>query len=702
MKSNGTFATFAIILQILSAIGTYSPSVKNLIFQTGLICVKTLPFLEMNDSAYKEVEARPGDFNVEVKGYSLIKNGVQYKFPLGLAIVVHSSHIKHNYLIGLALSEYLQPVGKYFTKFMAKNKACAPARPSTKRFNPNCEARSDYFKGTQMFYLEKDMTVDSTDIYWSPISQEVVRSYEFVQFYFLAVNTNDKTFYTNIESETVSVIPPEGEDQMAERRIKLKIASRSRRNSVKPEDLTELDQFEIHCAPLELGSYHIRQIQRSGKSYMDPSLYAENYGCVGNAAKCIQSRSCETIITFRTAKASTLDAIHIQIFSKLHSNVSYGYTAVGLSLDDQMGDDMVVECAVAETGRSNVYLSWNYPQKTNKRIDGLECNPNSMLITSCSLLIDQENGLFKCEFFLRDKFIFNENRFDLVFQSYYIFHASGTNLTETNIGKHDRTFISKNKIALNTIKEPRSLIQYVQIHSSVMVVVWIVLVPNAIFLARYFKESWTNRLILGRRIYFTLHVSVMVVGFFCLVVAIGSILYVTFQKRKRWNDAPEVQGHMKIGGGACILFLVQIFSGWVRPIDEWSRRIFSIGHWIIGTCAVFLGFANLLQSSNISDTHVPCCIPILVIVWLIWTILCHIIMAFHFRWIDSMLGRMSKRGFSPLPMQNVTFASTPGYGKRLAIWFVYFFGSVLLAGGMIAAIITSTEDCDCRIHTCYI
>ena len=105
------------------------------------------------------------------------------------------------------------------------------------------------------------------------------------------------------------------------------------------------------------------------------------------------------------------------------------------------------------------------------------------------------------------------------------------------------------------------------------------------------------------------------------------ILYVTFVKRRRWHEADVVQFHMKAGGTACLLYLVQVSSGWVNPIDEVSRRLFGIGHWIVGTVANILSLITLLHSPQLPQTGTPCLLGHIVWLWFAWTIAFHVIMA---------------------------------------------------------------------------
>ena len=116
-------------------------------------------------------------------------------------------------------------------------------------------------------------------------------------------------------------------------------------------------------------------------------------------------------------------------------------------------------------------------------------------------------------------------------------------------------------------------------------------------------------------------------GFACLVASLALILYVTFIQRRRWSEVEFVQVHMKIGGAACMLYLVQMTTGWVRPIDQGNRRIFSLFHWIVGTSTVGLSFTNLILGPKMMDTKTPCAVTLLIIIAAVWTITFHIIMA---------------------------------------------------------------------------
>lgn len=90
----------------------------------------------------------------------------------------------------------------------------------------------------------------------------------------------------------------------------------------------------------------------SGLKRTDDQIYdgcGDTKTCFGSPANCVDSKSC-----------STFSAVIVRgdryIF-EMKSQKNAGYVAVGLSDDDKMGKDSVVEC-INESGSVKAYTSW--------------------------------------------------------------------------------------------------------------------------------------------------------------------------------------------------------------------------------------------------------------------------------------------------------------------------------------------------------
>jgi hypothetical protein len=88
-------------------------------------------------------------------------------------------------------------------------------------------------------------------------------------------------------------------------------------------------------------------------------------GCLGfPGGSCVQDKSCSALVTF------VLKNQRIQFELWSNNTLANSFVAVGLSDDNQMGDDIVIECTAV-----NVYMSRNDAHsKTNTRLENVNSN----------------------------------------------------------------------------------------------------------------------------------------------------------------------------------------------------------------------------------------------------------------------------------------------------------------------------------------
>lgn len=72
--------------------------------------------------------------------------------------------------------------------------------------------------------------------------------------------------------------------------------------------------------------------------------------CFGAPANCVQSKNCKAVV------AVTVSGERYEF--EMKANVNPGWVGVGLSDDDKMGDDSVIECVKDGNRPVRAYMSW--------------------------------------------------------------------------------------------------------------------------------------------------------------------------------------------------------------------------------------------------------------------------------------------------------------------------------------------------------
>ena len=151
----------------------------------------------------------------------------------------------------------------------------------------------------------------------------------------------------------------------------------------------------------------------------------EDKGCFGIPYNCEKQRNCDMIITYTKVKQARQEGKEKYKF-EIGGKMSQGYTAVGLSLDNQMGDDSVMACVQSPTNQSlSVQMYWN----TASPYNSIRLAQPQLGLSDISLA--SEDGMYTCTF-LREAVtnitIPGEDTtsiFDLDNTKYYLLLASG-------------------------------------------------------------------------------------------------------------------------------------------------------------------------------------------------------------------------------------------------------------------------------------
>ena len=117
-------------------------------------------------------------------------------------------------------------------------------------------------------------------------------------------------------------------------------------------------------------------------------------------------------------------------------------------------------------------------------------------------------------------------------------------------------------------------------HGSHMALAWMFLVPLAIFVCRYYKETFSLVFCVQEYWWFAWHVGLHLAA---AVFTMGGILAVS--ARKSGSTIIKTNEHIVhnvIGAFSIILFYVQIFTGFFRAENVTTRIRQIFGHWLLG------------------------------------------------------------------------------------------------------------------------
>ena len=152
-----------------------------------------------------------------------------------------------------------------------------------------------------------------------------------------------------------------------------------------------------------------------------------------------------------------------------------------------------------------------------------------------------------------------------------------------------------------------------KLHGVFMIIAWVVIVPNASFIARYFKESYRNVQFFGYPVWLLVsfyaqinlvvslgknvcnyqmtQVHVVSIVFAALFIVIG-IVFAMYQTFGVIGDIPceyDERIHFIVGWIACFLFFVQVVLGTLRPTKSGvGKTIVDAMHFFVGTISYLL------------------------------------------------------------------------------------------------------------------
>lgn len=182
------------------------------------------------------------------------------------------------------------------------------------------------------------------------------------------------------------------------------------------------DRFwtEIDSAPVRVRREDSSGGEDGSKSEsMDYSQCGISKGCFGFPLDCVEREDCEVLVSYTYSQ----EGVSFTMEGSLSNPRSY--IATGISEDNEMGDDSVMECFIEENGVS-AQESWN-TGKTNRPIRKLRNEEYSR---------KYQNGIATCSWTRPYDTRVNNNIFNLLDSTYHILIAKGDMNDKGGVGYH--------------------------------------------------------------------------------------------------------------------------------------------------------------------------------------------------------------------------------------------------------------------------
>ncbi|CAF1221499.1 unnamed protein product [Adineta steineri] len=279
------------------------------------------------------------------------------------------------------------------------------------------------------------------------------------------------------------------------------------------------------------------------------------------------------------------------------------WLALGLSLDQQMGEDHVFVCKHLSDNTVALERRINPGGHTPPVLASTIANPGGTLNIITQKL---ENGIAYCEFTLSN-FTSSTRRkraISVLSQStpYYPLIAIGNLDSSNQMMQHtSETALSQNvqlnqqtKVVYNIDGSGDSAqSNLMKAHGIIMIFTWILFVSTGIILARYFKQTWPNKKLCGHPIWFAVHRALMPCT--ALLTIIAFILILVYEKGK-WiekDEQPEF-AHSIVGILVICFVIIQPIMALFRcKPDAHYRFIFNYLHRFVGISALILSIVAM-------------------------------------------------------------------------------------------------------------
>lgn len=318
---------------------------------------------------------------------------------------------------------------------------------------------------------------------------------------------------------------------------------------------------------------------------------AQKKGCIGMPSSCTKTRTCIVVATWLYDKG-----YHFQMKGR-----SSGYLALGLSRDDQMGDDLTTNCIYNErNGQVDIQTGYNVGKSKNEPILGAR-NVTGIMRGGERRY---EDGWISCSWTRMDVVTIRDQVWNLDVDKYFVLLAAGS-MTSGRVGYHrdtkTRAGVAKGLGEVGIVENKSRLL--ILLHGSFMIAAWVCSASMGILIARYYKQTWTNSRCYGLDQWFILHRSLMILTWALTIAGFGLI----FWHKRAWTDIPYwVNPHAVLGCITTGLCFMQPLLALLRCSPNHRKRgWFNWIHWFIGNAAQILGIVTIFFAVDLPSAGLP-------------------------------------------------------------------------------------------------
>ncbi|XP_062594100.1 putative ferric-chelate reductase 1 homolog [Saccostrea cucullata] len=304
--------------------------------------------------------------------------------------------------------------------------------------------------------------------------------------------------------------------------------------------------------------------------------------------------ACSYLITWQ--KRGDLVRFELMIMSSGNS-----YQAIGFSSDEKMGGDSVMVCksnggiVTFELGRTVGTSYTALPSLTGTGVDVLESS--------------QTDGRVRC---VVERTINSTNPYVFsLTRSWHLLRAIGPLAGGGAASYHSTRTASSSQVdflsaSLVAEEQPDNIM--VKIHGSFMMIAWVMFSSIGIVTARFFKDGWEGKTLIGQKVWFQIHRTCMV-SVFLFTVAAFVVIFVDVGEYREVvvaDDRDYLQYHPILGIIVTSLTVINPIMSLFRcaPTDK-KRPLFNVAHFLVGTGAHILAAITVLFGMNIDRSNLP-------------------------------------------------------------------------------------------------
>lgn len=342
------------------------------------------------------------------------------------------------------------------------------------------------------------------------------------------------------------------------------------------------------------------------------------------------------------------------------------WLAIGFSSDSKMGDDDVLHCISDSAGHVTVARSYN---------QGTSNQPIANFQEGISSVVGSfTDGVFRCSFRYSQTRPDQDHRakrqgttrpmIDL-HQRHHLMLGDGPAFGDVLSMHTENPLVTADMVDIQSTDIIGDVARYplVKVHGCLMILAWIFCTGVGLVFARFYKPVWSNRTILGLKVWFQFHRGLMVttlvltlVGFIIIFVEADGYSKISAPMGKAY-----LQSHPVLGIIVTILTVANPIMALFRPgPNDKNRPIFNWAHWAVGMAAHILGVITICFGVELQKVGAPTYTVYVVIGYIVY----HVLMEITLKVYDLFAERQNSARIEHMEMKNGNGATLNGNSFR--------------------------------------